>query len=122
MCWKTVFGGVFICTVGIKINVVSPGEFSYSEQTQFLSVLSSLAVRNEYCQAVVDQGMLKAILDLLSKEGQDRNIIKESLKLLKVLAGNDNVKQEIASLNGFAPVLNSILNNLVRARYKILTK
>ena len=99
-----------------------PDEFSFSEQTLLLSVLGSLTVRNEYCQAVVDQGMLKAILDLLAKEGQDRNIIKESLKLLKVLAGNDNVKQEIASLNGFAPVLNSILNNLVRARYKILTK
>ena len=99
-----------------------PGEFSFSDQTLLLSVLGSLTVRNEYCQAVVDQGMLKAILDLLAKEGQDRNIIKESLKLLKVLAGNDNVKQEIASLNGFAPVLNSILNNLVRARYKILTK
>ena len=93
-----------------------PGEFSSSEQTLLLSVLSSLTVRNEYCQAVVDQGMLKAILDLLSKEGQDRNIIKESLKLLKVLAGNDNVKKEIASLNGFAPVINSVLNNLVRAR------
>lgn len=92
-----------------------PGEFSYSEQTLLLSVLGSLTVRNEYCQAVVDQGMLKAILDLLSKEGQDRSIIKESLKLLKVLAGNDNVKNEIAALNGFAPVINSILNNLVRA-------
>ena len=60
--------------------------------------------------------MLKAILDLLAKEGQDKNIIKESLKLLKVLAGNDSVKKEIASLNGFAPVINSILNNLVSAR------
>jgi len=94
---------------------IQSGEFSYSEQTLLLSVLGSLTVRNEYCQAVVDQGMLKAILDLLSKEGQDRSIIKESLKLLKVLAGNDNVKNEIAALNGFAPVINSILNNLVRA-------
>lgn len=91
---------------------IQSGEFSYSEQTLLLSVLGSLTVRNEYCQAVVDQGMLKAILDLLSKEGQDRSIIKESLKLLKVLAGNDNVKNEIAALNGFAPVINSILNNL----------
>ena len=40
-------------------------------------MLSSLTVRNEYCQAVVDQGMLKAILDLLSKEGQDRSTIRE---------------------------------------------
>jgi len=62
---------------------------------QFLSTLSSLTVRNEYCQQVADDGGLEMAVSILSNEGQAKPVITETLKLLKTLAGNDNVKNSI---------------------------
>ena len=78
-----------------------------------LSCTSSLAVRNEYCQAIVDDGGLQAILDLLVEPDQKTNIVIELLKLLKALAGNDNVKKDIRSTKGVGVVLNSISKHMV---------
>ncbi len=89
------------------------GELSPAELTLLLSVLGSLTVRNEYCQAVVDQGMLKCLIDLLAQQAQARGVVKEALKSIKVLAGNDNVKKEVAKANGIPVVVTSVLNNLV---------
>ncbi len=101
---------------------------------QFLSCLSSLSVRNEYCQAVaVDEEGLKCLFTLLVKPDQvllrfmfpgkcvnigsfvfqGRTVVRESLRLIKTLAGNDNVKKEIQTSGGIAIVINSITKNLV---------
>jgi len=66
---------------------------------QFLSTLSSLTVRNEYCQQVADDGGLELATTLLSDEGQTKPVIVETLKLLKTLAGNDNVKNDVRTAN-----------------------
>ena len=83
-----------------------------------LSCLSSLSVRNEYCEAVVkEHDGLKCILDLLvNSNHQNKGIVTESLKLLKTLAGNDNVKKEIGESNGIYLIVNAINNHLVRIK------
>ncbi|XP_071747823.1 armadillo repeat-containing protein 6-like [Lepeophtheirus salmonis] len=66
-----------------------------------LCCLSSLSVRNEYCKKVADDGGLNIILKVLVDPDQDKNVIKESLKLVKTLAGNDDVKRDIGNTKEF---------------------
>lgn len=91
---------------------------SPSHLKQLLSCLSSLTVRNEYCQAVVEEhDGLKCILDLLlDSNKQNKGIVSESLKLLKTLAGNDNVKRQIGESNGIYIIISAISNYLVRIK------
>ena len=91
-------------------NVESPSNLKL-----LLSCLSSLTVRNEYCQAVAkEHDGLKYILDLLvDSNKQNKGVVTESLKLLKTLAGNDNVKREIGESNGIYIIVTAINNYLV---------
>ena len=77
-----------------------------------LSCLSSLSVRNEYCEQVVkEHDILKSILDLLLEPTkQPKGVVMESLRLLKTLAGNDNVKKDIATSQGIPIINNAILS------------
>merc|ERR1719462_976175 len=55
-----------------------------------LLALASLSLRNEYCQEVVDEGGLQAVLDILGEdENRQPEVITRALILLKVLAGNE---------------------------------
>ncbi len=78
-----------------------------------LSCTSSLAVRNEYCQAIVDEGGLQVLLDLLLDPDQPVQIVMESLRLVKALAGNDNVKKDIRSTKGVGIIVNSMSKHIV---------
>merc|ERR1712029_1039198 len=62
---------------------------------QFISTLASLTVRNEYCQQVADDGGLELSTAILEDQTQTKPVIVETLKLLKTLAGNDNVKNDV---------------------------
>ena len=73
-----------------------------------LACLCSLSVRNEYCQAVVNDGALRCILDLLMDPDQSKDVIRDSLKLVKTLAGNDNVKRDVAESNGIPIVVKAM--------------
>lgn len=44
---------------------------------------------------------------------QKREVVKECLNLLKVLAGNDNVKRDIAASNGIETIINAISKHVV---------
>ena len=44
----------------------------------------------------------------------NKGIVTESLKLLKTLAGNDNVKKEIGESNGIHIIISAISNYVVR--------
>ena len=79
----------------------------------YLSCLSSLTVRNEYCQAVVDDGGLKCLLDLLVDPDQNKNVVKEALRLIKTLAGNDNVKKDIQNSQGISIIINAMTKHIV---------
>jgi hypothetical protein len=40
-------------------------------------------------------------------------VVKESLNVLKVLAGNDNVKRDIAASQGIETIINSVNKHMV---------
>jgi armadillo repeat-containing protein 6 len=81
--------------------------------SDLMLTVSSLLVRNEFCQLVADGDGVKLILSAMmnSFENQSENtkVIRESFKLLKALAGNDTVKADIIK-NGAAPIISVSLN------------
>ena len=85
-----------------------------AEMALYLSCLSSLSVRNEYCQLVSEKNGLTILFELLVDPDQKPQIIKESLILLKTVAGNDNVKNDIRASKGIGIIVDAILKNLVR--------
>lgn len=99
-------------TAAIKENVESPSNLKL-----LLSCLSSLSVRNEYCQSVVkEHDGLKCILDILVDANKHtKGVVTESLRLLKTLAGNDDVKREIGESNGIYIVIDAINKNIASA-------
>jgi hypothetical protein len=63
---------------------------------------------------MLPQGILTCVLsDILSRHGKNKQAINESMKLLKALAGNDNVKEKIGTMQGIPVIVSSILNNMV---------
>ncbi|KAK2587120.1 hypothetical protein KPH14_002882 [Odynerus spinipes] len=71
--------------------------------------LASLIVRNEFCQDVVDAGGLKFVLDVIINYPDSEKLNWQSLKLLKALAGNDDVKSHIVTA-GSAPLIVSVIS------------
>ncbi len=53
-----------------KLNVFADNTLKLKELVLLLSAMSSLCVRNEYCQAVVDGGSLSRIFMLLINPDQ----------------------------------------------------
>ena len=49
-----------------------------------LLALASLALRDEYCQQVVDEGGLQVVLDILGQETSEPEVVTRALVLLKV--------------------------------------
>lgn len=71
--------------------------------------IAALAVRNEFCQVIADNGGLTRILDAMVEFPDSIKIARESFKLIKALAGNDGVKIKIIQ-HGVAPIVESSLN------------
>uniref|UniRef100_A0A6B2EJQ8 Armadillo repeat-containing protein 6 n=1 Tax=Phlebotomus kandelakii TaxID=1109342 RepID=A0A6B2EJQ8_9DIPT len=71
--------------------------------------IASLTVRNEYCLVVEDAGGLKFTLHAMGEHSNCLKLLRESLKLLKALAGNDAVKVKIIQ-QGAAPLITSLLS------------
>lgn len=67
--------------------------------------LSRLAVRNEYCKDIVDQGGLKLVLKLLQEHTKNQNIAKQVCTLLRAIAGNDDVKTSIVDSGGLELII-----------------
>ena len=91
-----------------QMNVAKPPQ----DLALLLSCLSSLAVRNEYCQLVSDRGLAQ-LFDLLLEPDQNTNVLKGVLVLLKALAGNDNVKKDISISQKLPAVVATISTHLV---------
>lgn len=77
--------------------------------------LAALIVRNEFCQNVHDAGGLQFILEVMIDHPESEKLNWQSLKLLKALAGNDNVKAHIVTC-GSAPLIVSAIS-----RFKVRT-
>ncbi|XP_063238491.1 armadillo repeat-containing protein 6 homolog [Bacillus rossius redtenbacheri] len=76
---------------------------------ELLMTLSALIVRNEFCGMFKDAGGLQLIKGIMEKQLQDKDLMQQCLKLLKVLAGNDDVKAAITSA-GAAPLIVLAMN------------
>lgn len=79
-----------------------------------LAALTSLSVRNEYCQEVVDEGGLQFLHDVLLNHQDKHDLITRSLMLLKTLAGNDNVKSEISKAGGIPLIMGAIQEHMTK--------
>lgn len=71
--------------------------------------IASIVVRNEFCQTVADCNGITLIMDAMVTFPDSMKVIRESFKLIKALAGNDNVKVALMK-SGASPVVESSLN------------
>ncbi|KAI4466842.1 hypothetical protein MML48_2g00002134 [Holotrichia oblita] len=67
-----------------------------------LLTLSALLVRTEFCKKVEDAGGIQIIHDAMNNFQDNDKIVKQCLKVLKALAGNDECKTHIIQ-RGIAP-------------------
>ena len=74
-----------------------------------MTTLSSLLVRTEFCEMVSDAGVLKIIHEAMICYHDSESFTKQSFKLLKSLAGNDECKRHIIK-NGAAETIVSGIN------------
>jgi armadillo repeat-containing protein 6 len=77
--------------------------------SELFLTIASLVVRNEFCVTVAEAGGLTLIMDAMVEFPDSVKVIRESLKLLKALAGNDTVKVDIIK-SGAAPIIESSFN------------
>lgn len=76
---------------------------------ELMLTIASLVVRNEFCQVIDDANGLMLIMDAMVNFTDSIKVVRESLKLLKALAGNDKVKNNIIKA-GAAPIIESAFN------------
>ncbi|GAB0099685.1 Armadillo repeat-containing protein 6 homolog [Sergentomyia squamirostris] len=77
--------------------------------SDLLLTIATLTVRNEYCLIVEDVGGLKFTLNAMGEHSDSLKIVREGLKLIKALAGNDTVKVKIIQ-QGAAPMITTLLS------------
>uniref|UniRef100_A0AAY4ELG7 Armadillo repeat-containing protein 6 n=1 Tax=Denticeps clupeoides TaxID=299321 RepID=A0AAY4ELG7_9TELE len=68
--------------------------------SELCSTLSRLAVRNEFCQDIVDLGGLNFMMSLLADSLECQELVKQVLSALRAIAGNDDVKDAIVNAGG----------------------
>ncbi|TKC50111.1 hypothetical protein EI555_001195 [Monodon monoceros] len=76
------------------------------------STLSRLAVRNEFCQEVVDLGGLNVLVALLANCNDHQDLVKQVLSALRAIAGNDDVKDAIVRAGGTEPIVSAMTRHL----------
>ncbi|XP_034245394.1 armadillo repeat-containing protein 6 homolog [Thrips palmi] len=69
-----------------------------------LAALSAIVVRNEFCEKVDQAGGIIHILDILAAHPDTERVNLQCLKMIKVLAGNDDVKLHLMQ-SGASPLL-----------------
>jgi len=78
----------------------------------FLSCLSSLTVRNEYCQSLADKGGLDSLFEILANPDSSAIVNKDALLLMKSMAGNDDIKRDIRASGKIGVIVSIISNNM----------
>ncbi|KAF4525036.1 hypothetical protein B566_EDAN001949 [Ephemera danica] len=75
---------------------------------ELLSTLGSLVVREEFCREVEECGGVAMIMDIMVTYPDDEKLNRQCLKLIKGLAGSDQVKVKIVQA-GIIPLLISAM-------------
>ncbi|MBN3277278.1 ARMC6 protein, partial [Polyodon spathula] len=68
--------------------------------SELCGTLSRLAVRNEFCQDIVDLGGLKFMVNLLADNLDHQELVKQVMSAIRAIAGNDDVKDAIVQAGG----------------------
>ncbi|XP_020385004.1 armadillo repeat-containing protein 6 isoform X1 [Rhincodon typus] len=87
---------------GLRILIEAAKAFTDNPSvlSELCSTLSRLAVRNEFCQDIVDLGGLNFMVALLADCIEHREVVKQVLGALRAIAGNDEVKDAIINAGG----------------------
>ena len=96
-------------TNDLFVLLVTELQSNHEVVREILPTLSRLAVRNEFCQRIVELGGLKFAIDVLLNFYDSKELVENSFVLIKALAGNDDVKREVAK-NGGIPLIVSALD------------
>ncbi|XP_014229097.1 armadillo repeat-containing protein 6 homolog [Trichogramma pretiosum] len=83
---------------------------------EIMLTAASLIVRNEFCQEFEDAGGLQFILDVFTNYPEEEKLNWQALKLIKSLAGNDDVKAHIVT-SGIAPLIIYAISRLKSSEY-----
>ncbi|KAM9686406.1 armadillo repeat-containing protein 6 isoform 1-T2 [Trichechus inunguis] len=79
---------------------------------ELCSTLSRLAVRNEFCQEIVDIGGLGILVGLLADYTNHQDLMKQVLSALRAIAGNDDVKDAIVHAGGADSIVATMTRHL----------
>ncbi|KAM5237615.1 armadillo repeat-containing protein 6 [Ctenodactylus gundi] len=99
---------------GLKVLVEAAQAFSDNPSVlgELCSTLSRLAVRNEFCQEVVDLGGLDVLVTLLTTCSDHQDLVKQVLSALRAIAGNDDVKDAIVRAGGTESIVAAMTQHL----------
>lgn len=75
---------------------------------EVMATLGRLAVRNEFCQKIVDLGGLKYVSGAMAEHMSNQVMMKQIISMTKAIAGNDDVKVAIVSVGGVPLILQAI--------------
>ncbi|XP_004595827.2 armadillo repeat-containing protein 6 [Ochotona princeps] len=79
---------------------------------ELCSTLARLAVRNEFCQEIVDLGGLAVLVTLLANCSEHQDLVKQVLSALRAIAGNDDVKDAIVRAGGTDSIVAAMSRHL----------
>ncbi|XP_021561991.1 armadillo repeat-containing protein 6 isoform X2 [Carlito syrichta] len=99
--------GLKVLIEAIKAFLDNPGVLS-----ELCCTLSRLAVRNEFCQEVVDLGGLDVLVTLLADSRDHQDLVKQVLSALRAIAGNDDVKDAIVRAGGTESIVAAMTQHL----------
>ncbi|XP_072924215.1 armadillo repeat-containing protein 6 isoform X1 [Hemitrygon akajei] len=89
---------------GLQVIIEAAKGSAFTENPTVLSelccTLSRLAVRNEFCQDIVDLGGLNFMVALLADCIEHRELVRQVLGAFRAIAGNDEVKDAIVNAGG----------------------
>nr|XP_039321378.1 armadillo repeat-containing protein 6 [Saimiri boliviensis boliviensis] len=108
-------GGLKVLIEATKAFLDNPGILS-----ELCGTLSRLAVRNEFCQEVVDLGGLSILVSLLADcndhqvgvQSRVWELVKQLLSALRAIAGNDDVKDAIVHAGGMESIVAAMTRHL----------
>ncbi|XP_016387254.1 armadillo repeat-containing protein 6-like, partial [Sinocyclocheilus rhinocerous] len=84
--------------------------------SELCATLSRLAVRNEFCQDIVDLGGLTFMITLLADSLDRQELVKQVLIALKAIAGNDDVKDSIVNAGGAELIVMAMNRHMASAQ------
>ncbi|XP_051893822.1 armadillo repeat-containing protein 6 [Pristis pectinata] len=87
---------------GLRVVIEAAKAFTENPSvlSELCSTLSRLAVRNEFCQDIVDLGGLNFMVALLADCIEHRELVRQVLGAFRAVAGNDEVKDAIINAGG----------------------